>query len=267
MSATRSEICSPDEAGRTAGTALAATSREAALLRDWDNQFVWHPFTPMLAYRDEGAPDHRGGRRLPSDRCPRGGNISTAFRRFGATFTDIASWKSIGPFASNSIESHTRRCWALSSVPSIALASELVARAPRGLTKVFYSDSGATAVEVALKIAYQYQAQKAGAREGSRRDRFLCLGNAYHGDTIGTVSVGGIPLFHAAYRDLLFETVSVPSPVAFRTPNGFTPAAYLDHCFAELERLIVENRDRAVGFIMEPLVQGAAGILVQAIRN
>ncbi len=88
------------------------------------------------------------------------------------------------------------------------------------------------------------------------------MGNAYHGDTLGTVSVGGIPLFHSVYRDLLFKTVSVPSPVTFRTPPGFTPATYLEHCFAELERLIVENRDRAAGFILEPLVQGAAGILV-----
>jgi adenosylmethionine-8-amino-7-oxononanoate aminotransferase len=150
----------------------------------------------------------------------------------------------------------------LSSVPSIELASELVARAPRGLNKVFYSDSGATSVEVALKIAYQYHAQKLGAPVAPRRDRFLCLGSAYHGDTLGTVSVGGIPQFHSAYRDLLFKTVTVPSPVAFRTPHGLTRAAYLDHCYAELERLIVENRDRAAGFIIEPLVQGAAGMLV-----
>ena len=76
------------------------------------------------------------------------------------------------------------------------------------------------------------------------------------------MSVGGIPLFHSAYRDLLFKTITVPSPVTFRTPRGFTPAAYLDHCYSELERLIVENRDRAAGFVIEPLVQGAAGMLV-----
>src|ERR1700722_2421836 len=131
----------------------------------------------------------------------------------------------------------------LSSVPSIELAKELASRAPQGLNKVFYSDSGATSVEVALKIAYQYHAQKTGSAEGARRDRFLCLGSAYHGDTLGTVSVGNIAQFHAAYRDLLFQTVTVPSPVAFRTPAGYTSDAYLEHCFAELERLIVSNRD------------------------
>jgi adenosylmethionine---8-amino-7-oxononanoate aminotransferase len=261
VSATRSETCSPAETGRAAETAAAATCREGALLRDWDNQFVWHPFTPMLAYRDEGAPiieaadgffliDIEGQKYLDgiaSLWCNvHGHHVPAIDRAIREQLDRVAHTTLLG----------------LSSVPSIELASELVARAPRGLTKVFYSDSGATAVEVALKIVYQYHSQKEGAPPAQRRDRFLCLGSAYHGDTLGTVSVGGISLFHAAYRDLLFETVSVPSPVAFRTPAGFTPAAYLDFCFAELERLIVKNRYCAAGFIIEPLVQGAAGILV-----
>jgi adenosylmethionine-8-amino-7-oxononanoate aminotransferase len=235
--------------------------RELAVLREWDNQFVWHPFTPMLAYREEGAPiiaaadgffliDVEGRRYLDGisslwcnvhgHRVP---EIDRAIRR---QLDRVAHTTLLG----------------LASVPSIELARELIARAPRGLSKVFYSDSGATAVEVALKIAYQYHAQKAGAPVAPRRDRFLCLGSAYHGDTLGTVSVGGIPLFHSVYRDLLFKTVTVPSPVTFRRPRGSTPAAYLDHCYSELERLIVENRDRAAGFVIEPLVQGAAGMLV-----
>jgi adenosylmethionine-8-amino-7-oxononanoate aminotransferase len=231
------------------------------VLRDWDNQFVWHPFTPMLAYREDGAPiiesadgfdliDVEGRRYLD-------GISSLWCNVHGHRVPEIdqAIRDQLGRVAHSTL-------LGLSSVPSIALARELVARAPRGLNKVFYSDSGATAIEVALKIAYQYHAQKSGASEAARRDRFLCLGNAYHGDTIGTVSVGGIPLFHSAYRDLLFQTVTIPSPVAYRTPAGYTQAGYLEHCYAELERLIVENRDRAVGLIIEPLVQGAAGILV-----
>jgi adenosylmethionine-8-amino-7-oxononanoate aminotransferase len=231
------------------------------VLREWDNQFVWHPFTPMLAYREEGAPiiesadgffliDVEGRRYLDgisSLWCNVHGHRVPAI--------DHAIRDQLGRVA------HTTLL-GLSSVPSTELARELVARVPHGLNKVFYSDSGATAIEVALKIAYQYQAQKSGVRKAERRDRFLCLGNAYHGDTIGTVSVGGIPLFHSAYRDLLFQTVTIPSPVAYRTPAGYTPAGYLEHCYAELERLIVENRDRAAGLIIEPLVQGAAGILV-----
>jgi adenosylmethionine-8-amino-7-oxononanoate aminotransferase len=235
--------------------------RDSALLREWDNQFLWHPFTPMLAYRDEGAPiiEAADGFFL----------IDVNGRRYLDGISSL--WCNVHghrvPEIDRAIREQLDRVshstlLGLSSVPSIELARELVARAPRGLTKVFYSDSGATSVEVALKIAYQYHAQKAGAPVAPRRDRFLCLGGAYHGDTLGTVSVGGIPLFHSVYRDLLFKTVTVPSPVTFRTPPGFTPAAYLDHCYSELERLIVENRDRAVGFIIEPLVQGAAGMLV-----
>jgi adenosylmethionine---8-amino-7-oxononanoate aminotransferase len=231
-------------------------------LRRWDNDFVWHPFTPMQAYRTEEAPiiaaadgffliDVDGKRYLDGisslwcnvhgHRVP---EIDQAIRE---QLDSVAHTTLLG----------------LSSIPTIELARELVLRTPSGLNKVFYSDSGATAVEVALKIAYQYHAQRPGAAPTSaRRDVFLCMGSAYHGDTIGTVSVGGIPLFHAAYRDLLFRTVQVPPPVIFRTPSEFTAASYLEHCYAELERLIVEYRDRAAGFIIEPLVQGAAGILV-----
>ncbi|MGE3315408.1 MAG: adenosylmethionine--8-amino-7-oxononanoate transaminase, partial [Planctomycetaceae bacterium] len=148
----------------------------------------------------------------------------------------------------------------LGNVPSIELARELAVRAPVGLNKVFYSDSGATAVEVAVKIAYQYHAQKSNST--GVRDKFLCLSEAYHGDTIGSVSVGGIPLFHGVYRNLLFRSIPVPTPVAFRVPEGFTRESYLAHCDSELERLIVENHEQAAAFIIEPLVQGAAGILV-----
>jgi adenosylmethionine-8-amino-7-oxononanoate aminotransferase len=154
----------------------------------------------------------------------------------------------------------------LSSIPSIELARRLVQSLsrpstldPRPLTKVFYSDSGATAVEAGIKIAYQYHRQKP---QPERRDLFISIGGAYHGDTLGSVSVGSIELFHRVYGDLLFKTISVPSPVTFRVPAGFDATSYLAHCFSELERVIVEYKDRLAGFIIEPLVQGAAGILV-----
>lgn len=148
----------------------------------------------------------------------------------------------------------------MSSEPSIRLARALVQRAPEGLNKVFYSDSGATTVEVALKMAYQFHRQKPEGPED--RDTFLCVGNAYHGDTLGTVSVGGIELFHRCYKHLLFPTVVCPSPVATRVPHGQTKASWLQFCFDEVARLIAEHRTRLAGVVMEPIVQGAAGILV-----
>ena len=126
----------------------------------------------------------------------------------------------------------------LSHPAAIELGARLVDLAPEGLSRVFYSDSGSTAVEVALKMAYQWWAQ----RGEWWRTKFVSLKHAYHGDTIGSVSVGGIDLFHGCYRPLLFETVQAePGDIA------------------SMEALIDE---RVGAVVVEPLVQGAAGILV-----
>ncbi len=130
----------------------------------------------------------------------------------------------------------------LSHQPAIELAERLIAIAPSGLTRVFYSDSGSTAVEIALKMAFQWWAQ----RGESQRTGFICLQNAYHGDTIGSVSVGGIELFHSMYGPLLFESHQARAGDA-----------------AHLEQLLAENGDRIAAVIIEPLVQGAAGMLLQ----
>jgi adenosylmethionine-8-amino-7-oxononanoate aminotransferase len=147
----------------------------------------------------------------------------------------------------------------LANVPSIELAAELVRRAPTGLTKVFYSDDGATAVEVALKLAYQFHRQKP---HPEARDLFVGLSAAYHGDTVGTVSLGNIDAFHRSYGQLLFPTLRVPCPVACRLPEGCDATSWGEHCLDELERTLAANRDRIVAFVIEPLVQAAAGILV-----
>jgi len=149
----------------------------------------------------------------------------------------------------------------LAGAPSIELAEELVKRVPDGLAHVFYSDNGSTAVEAALKIAYQYYRQRGSRQE--QRDLFISLAGAYHGDTVGSVSVGGIDLFHGTYGGLLFQTVRVPSPSAYRLPSGLTADSHRAYCESELERVIAEHAGRIAGFVIEPLVQGAAGILVQ----
>ncbi len=148
----------------------------------------------------------------------------------------------------------------LSNLPAIELAQKLVERTPHGLNKVFYSDSGATAVESALKIAYQYHRQKPNPEPA--RDLFVCVRDAYHGDTVGSVSVGGMDLFHGVYRDLLFPTLRVPAPVSFLAPPELAPEAYLAWCLSEVEAVLEEHHTRIAGFILEPLVQGAAGIWV-----
>jgi adenosylmethionine---8-amino-7-oxononanoate aminotransferase len=124
--------------------------------------------------------------------------------------------------------------------PGIELAARLVELAPPGLTRVFYSDSGSTAAEIALKMAFQYWRQR-----GEERPRFVALRMAYHGDTIGSVSVGGIDLFHSLYRPLLFDTLKA-------SPGDLS----------EMDRLLAGHAGEVAAVIMEPLVQGAAGMLV-----
>ncbi|MCH5378299.1 MAG: adenosylmethionine--8-amino-7-oxononanoate transaminase, partial [Planctomycetes bacterium] len=228
-------------------------------LRDWDNRHVWHPFAPMQAYREEHAPiivagdgfdliDSDGNRYLD-------GISSLWCNIHGHRVPEIdnAVREQLGKIA------HTTLL-GMSSPPSIELAHLLAERAPAGLNKVFYSDSGSTSVEAALKIAHQYHAQKRSGAE--HRNRFVCLDHAYHGDTVGSVSVGGIDLFHKVYGELLFETIRVPSPVAYRVPDGFTRESYLQHCRDEVVRVLGKHGDAISAFVLEPLVQGAAGILV-----
>jgi len=124
------------------------------------------------------------------------------------------------------------------------LAARLVELSPPGLERVFYSESGSTAVEIALKMAFQYHRQRGGS--GAERTSFITFEGAYHGDTIGSVSVGGIDLFHGAFGPLLFRSRRVPAGSA-----------------KALERMLELHGREIAAVIVEPLVQGAAGILVQ----
>ena len=124
------------------------------------------------------------------------------------------------------------------------LAARLVEIAPPGLSRVFYSESGSTAVEIALKMAFQYWQQRGG--QHARRTSFVCLRDAYHGDTLGAVSVGGIELFHSTYGPLLFQ--------AHRVDAGDTD---------QLDRMLDFHAEEIAAVIVEPLVQGAAGIRTQ----
>ena len=229
-----------------------------APLRDWDNAHVWHPFTPMEAYRDEAAPIIEAGDGFEL--------IDVEGRRYLDGTSSL--WCNVHghrvPEIDRAIRDQLGRIGhstllGLSSVPSIELARKLVERVPAGLTKVFYSDSGATAVETALKLALQFHRQKP---VGEERTLFAAIGGAYHGDTLGAVSVGRVERFHAMYAGLLFSTVVLPCPSGYRTPPEFTAETWLAHCEAELERLIAAHAGQLAALIIEPLVQGAAGIQV-----
>ena len=149
----------------------------------------------------------------------------------------------------------------LSNVPAIQCAKKLIQIAPKGLTRVFYSDNGSTSVEIALKMAFQYQQQ---APHGDpHKTKFISMTNAYHGDTIGSVSVGGIDLFHAVYGPLLFDSFKAESSYCYRCAFEKSYLSCDFECLKQMEELMKEHSHEIAALVIEPLVQGAAGILVQ----
>jgi adenosylmethionine-8-amino-7-oxononanoate aminotransferase len=147
----------------------------------------------------------------------------------------------------------------LSSVPSVILAKRIVDITPGNLAKVFYSDNGSTSVEIALKMAYQYWQQKG----EKQRKKFIGFTNAYHGDTIGSVSVGGMDLFHKVYRPLLFSTIKSPSPYCYRCPLKLERTTCSMDCVEVFKKMVAKNADCVCAVVLEPLVQGAGGMLIQ----
>lgn len=229
-------------------------------LRELDNSTVWHPFTAMSDYQRENAPiiveadgfyltDSDGRRYLD-------GHSSLWCNIHGHRFSPIDS----------AIRSQLDRVahstlLGLSNEPSIELAAELVDRTPAELNKVFYADCGAAGVEVALKLAYQYYHQRAAKPEA--RDKFIYFDGAYHGDTIGTMSIGAIGRFKNLYSPLLFPAVWASTPNASpRDPDA--ERRDLEQRTIELQQILEQHAGQIAGVVIEPLVQAAAGIKVQS---
>jgi adenosylmethionine-8-amino-7-oxononanoate aminotransferase len=227
-------------------------------LADLDRRHLWHPFTQMQGWMEEDP--------LIIDRAEGVYLIDTLGRRYLDGISSL--WTNVHGHRKAEIDdairaqldrvAHTTML-GLASVPAIELAAELVALAPPGLTRVFYSDNGSSAVEVALKMAFQHWRQ----RGHPEKRRFLALGEAYHGDTLGSVSAGGMELFHAIFKPLLFEVLRAPPPYCYRCPLDKTYPDCEIACVAEAERLIAEHASDLAAVVVEPLVQGAAGMITQ----
>ncbi len=152
----------------------------------------------------------------------------------------------------------------LTNTKAIELAEELIKIAPNGLNKVFFSNSGSEAVEVSLKISYQYW-QNLGYK---KKSKFISFVNAYHGDTLGAVSVGGIDLFHSLYKNLLFDTFKVPAPYCYRCPNRQNNSADSLCCLESiniLDNILRKNKDNICGIILEPKMFAAGGFILQPV--
>lgn len=137
------------------------------------------------------------------------------------------------------------------------LAEMLVNISPKGLARVFYSDNGSTSVEIGIKMAFQYWQHKG----EKSKTKFLTLNNAYHGDTIGAVSAGGIDLFHDIFSPLLFKTYKAPSPYCYRCELGKKHPSCRLYCLKKMEGIMKKHHKEIAALIIEPIVQGAAGII------
>ena len=142
--------------------------------------------------------------------------------------------------------------------PAVELAERLVGILPAGLTRIFYSDNGSTAVEAALKMAYQYWRN----RGEDQRRTFVTLEHAYHGDTVGAMSASEDSAFTKPFGPLLFQVRRTTSPYGYRHPEGPDPAAVTDACLRDLERLFSECDGQIAAMLIEPMLQGAGGMII-----
>ena len=225
-------------------------SRDRETLTTWNKDYLWHPFTqmqdwlaeePVIIERGEGVYliDIEGNRYID-------GIASMWTNVHGHNHTDLnAALKTQLQQISHST------LLGYSNIPAIKLAKKLVEITPVGLNKVFYSDNGSTAVEVALKMAYQYWQHKG----QPQRKMFVHFDNSYHGDTVGAMSVGGIDAFHATYKSLLFKSVCLSQPKPDKTDNS-------SKWINTVERVMLEHPNQIAGIIVEPVIQGAGGMII-----
>ncbi|MCE2486410.1 MAG: adenosylmethionine--8-amino-7-oxononanoate transaminase [Desulfurellaceae bacterium] len=224
-------------------------------LKAWDHAYVWHPFTQMQDWLDEdpvviarGAGNYlidvQGRRYLDGVSSLWCNTHGHARPELNAAITEqldqIAHSTMLG----------------LSNIPATVLAKRLVELTPARLSRVFYSDAGATAVEIALKLAYQYWQLK----RQPQKVKFASLVEAYHGDTLGAIGVGYSELFHHYYRPILPDTIRLSPPHVFRFYRGLSEAAALAAAQDEAQRILAAHHPEIAALIVEPLMQGAAGM-------
>lgn len=227
-------------------------------LRELDRQHLWHPFTPMKLWLESDPlviTSADGMHLIDSD---------------GKRYLDGVSslWCNVHGHRVPEIDDAVRKqldrvahttMLGIASEPAIVLADRLMKLVPPNLKKVFYSDAGATATEVAFKLAVQYW-YNVGRPE---KTEFVGFAEAYHGDTVGAMSIGRTTTFHKPYFPLLFKVHYAPTPYVYRMPEVGDAEAVKRHCLAELERILVEHGSRIAAIAIEPIVQGAAGMIVQ----
>ncbi|MDE0424594.1 MAG: adenosylmethionine--8-amino-7-oxononanoate transaminase [Candidatus Poribacteria bacterium] len=225
-------------------------------LAAWDKRYLWHPFTqmqdwlteePVIIARGEGCYliDVDGNRYIDGV-----ASMWTNVHGHNHPELNIALKTQVDKVAHSTLLGY-------SNIPAIELAKKLVELTPVGLNKVFYSDNGSTAVEIALKMAYQYWQHKG----EPQRKLFVHFDKAYHGDTIGAMSIGGIDSFHTTFDSLLFKGIRVFAPETYRSGNT-NDSAIKTQWLNAVENVLTEHSGQIAGIILEPLIQGAGGMLL-----
>jgi len=219
-----------------------------------DQTCLWHPFTPMRFWL-ESEP-------LIIDRGEGVYLIDTEGNKYIDGVSSL--WCNVHGHRHPHIDGAIRKqldkiahstMLGLGSTVSIELAEKLLGIVPEGLTRIFYSDSGATSVEIAIKMAFQYWRNL-----GQKRDLFISLKESYHGDTMGSVSIGGIETFHKIFGPLSFGCLFSESPHPYRFSG--TAEECRDHALGEIRGILEANSGSVAAIVIEPVVQGAAGVIV-----
>jgi adenosylmethionine---8-amino-7-oxononanoate aminotransferase len=227
-------------------------------LKQIDHSYLWHPFTQMQEWMKEDPViiSRADGHYLVDDT--------------GRKYLDGVSslWcnvhghrkKELDDAIKQQIDRFSHSTFlGLSHVPGIQLAQKLIEIVPKGLKRIFYSDSGATAVEVALKMAVQYWQLKG----ESERTQIASLAEAYHGDTVGSMSVGYSETFHRFHQSLLFPVLRINPPHVFRYYRAMSETEALNAAVKEAEEKLTAKQSTLAALILEPLMQGAAGMWPQ----
>lgn len=237
----------------------AMDDSEKKRLEDDDRRYIWHPFTQMKEWG-----------KVPPLVIEEGNGIYLK-DIYGNRYLDGVSsiWVNIHGHRKNELDealilqikkiSHSTLL-GLSNIPSIELARMLIERAPSGLAKVFYSDNGSTGMEIAIKMVFQFWQQHPKGYKG--KTRFISMINAYHGDTVGAVSLGGIDLFHGLYKPLLFNSFKACSPHCYRCSLNMSYPSCSLACLDSIEQIMKKHGDEIAGLVIEPMVQAAAGMIV-----
>lgn len=231
---------------------------------DWiekDLQYIWHPYTQM-----------KDCRKFPPILIERAKGVKLYDNKGNFYYDTISSWwcnvhghnhpkmKAAIKKQLNSLD-HTLLA-GFTHTSAVLLAEKIVSITPKNLTKVFFSDNGSTAVETALKMSFQYW-RNIGRKS---KTKFLSLDLAYHGDTIGAMSVGGDTVFNRAFDALRFDSFRAPTPYCYRCPLGKQRTSCNIDCIKLLHNVLKRHKDKIAAIILEPLLLAAGGMIVYPVE-